>query len=180
MKQLLKKYKAVIRFVLLFLGAYLLLSTAYGAYLHYSLNGPFFPDFATNLVARQTAAVLEAFGYSCSLVPDPLTQGMLLTIENAYTVNVVEGCNSISVVILFISFVIAFAEKFKKTFLFLLSGAVLIYAINLIRIAILTVAMYKFPAYEHVLHGVIFPGIIYGFVFLLWMVWVRMVKPNSK
>ncbi len=180
MKQLLKKYKAVIRFVVLFLGTYLVLGTSYGLYLHYSFNGPYFPDFATHLVARQTAALLETFGYVTALVPDEMTQGVLLTINNAYTVNVVEGCNAISVIILFVAFVIAFAENFKKTALFLLAGAVLIYTINLIRIAILTVAMYKHPDYEKLLHSVIFPGIIYGFVFLLWMFWVRMIMPASR
>jgi exosortase family protein XrtF len=80
---------------------------------------------------------------------------------------------------LFVAFVIAFAEKFKKTVLFLFAGAVLIYIVNIVRIAILTVALYKYPQYEDILHSVVFPGIIYSMVFILWMVWVRMLKPNS-
>ena len=104
---------------------------------------------------------------------------MLLTIDNSYTVSIVEGCNSISVIILFVAFIVAFAENFKKTVLFILAGAVLIYIVNLLRIAILVVALYKYPQYENVLHSVVFPGIIYSLVFILWMIWVRMLKPNS-
>lgn len=155
------------------------MSVLYGLYLKVSENGNYFPDFVTNLVAKQSSAVLDAFGYNSILVPDSIAQGMLLTVDNKYTVNIVEGCNSISVIILFIAFIIAFAENFKKTLLFLFAGVVLIYIVNLLRIAILTVALYKYPQYENLLHSVVFPGIIYSMVFILWMIWVRMLKPNS-
>ncbi len=161
------------------MGTYLILGILYSVYLKASEKGAYLPDYITNLVAKQSAAVLDSFGYSSVLIPDHLDEGMLLTIENKYTVSIVEGCNSISVIILFVAFVIAFAERFKKTFLFLLAGSVLIYIVNILRIAILVVALYKFPEYEKILHSVVFPGIIYSMVFILWMVWVRMLKPNS-
>lgn len=179
MKELLLKYKTVVRFIVLFIGTYLILGILYSFYLSISNNSAYFPDYLTHLVALQSAAVLETFGYSAALRPAQLSQGMLLTIDGNYTVNIVEGCNSASVIILFVAFVIAFAESFKKTFLFLFACSVLIYIVNVIRIVILTVALYKYPQYEDFLHSVIFPGIIYSFVFVLWMVWVRMLKPNS-
>lgn len=180
MKELFKKYRIVIRFIVLFLGTYFLLSMGYAFYLNVSENGNYLPDFVTNLVAKQSSAVLEAFGFTSTLWPDTLVQGMLLTIENTYTVSIVEGCNSISVIILFMAFIIAFAENFKKTILFLFAGSVLIYSVNLLRIAFLVVALYKYPQYENVLHGVVFPGIIYSMVFIMWMVWVWMLKPKPK
>src|SRR5690554_7241579 len=103
---------------------------------------------------------------------------MLLIIDNNYAVNIVEGCNAASVIILFVSFIISFAERFKKTFIFLLAGAVLIYVVNIIRIALLAIALYEFPDYQEVLHSVIFPAVIYGMVFILWIVWVRTL--NAK
>lgn len=180
MKEIIKKYKPVVRFIVLFLGSYLLLSFLYSLYLKFSANGSYYPDFFTHLVARQSAAVLDAFGYAPVLTEIPQAGGMFITIDDNYSVNVVEGCNSISVIILFIAFVISFAESFKKTFLFLLAGMVLIYVINIFRISFLAVAMYKLPEYQHLLHGVLFPAIIYGMVFLLWMVWIRSIKPKSK
>tara|TARA_R110000823_G_scaffold311718_2_gene437770 strand:- start:182346 stop:182891 length:546 start_codon:yes stop_codon:yes gene_type:complete len=179
LKELFKKYKTVIRFVVLFMGTYLLMSVVYGLYLKASENGSYFPDFITNLVAKQSSAILGAFGYNSILMPDSIDQGMLLTIDSKYTVNIVEGCNSISIIILFVAFIVAFAEDFKKTLLFLFAGVVLIYIVNLLRIAILTVSLYKYPQYENVLHSVVFPGIIYSMVFILWMIWVRMLKPKS-
>lgn len=179
MKEIFVKYKSVIRFVVLFLGSYLLLSVGYSFYLKASASGGYFPDYFTNLVARQSAAILEAFGYGTVLFENIARHGVFLTIKDNYTVNIVEGCNSISVIILFVSFIIAFAEGFKKTFLFLLVGMVLIYIVNLIRISLLVVALYKYPEYQEVLHSVLFPAVIYGMVFFLWIAWVRMLKTSS-
>ena len=168
------------RFVGLFLGTYLLLSFFYSIYLKFSSQMGYFPDFVSELVAKQSKAVLEGGGYQVSVYPQQLEQSLYLTINNKYSVSIVEGCNSVSIIILFVSFIIAFAEGFKKTFLFLLAGAVIIYVVNIFRIAILTVALYKFPQYENLLHGIVFPGIIYTMVFILWMVWVRMLKSNHS
>ena len=179
MRKLFRKYNSVIRFVILFIGTYLVLGIFYSIYLKLSENGSYFPDYLTNLVAKQSATVLNGLGYSTVLTPDSIDHGMLITINNKYTVNIVEGCNSVSVIILFVAFIIAFAENFKKTLLFLFAGVVLIYVVNIIRIVILTIALYKYPQYENILHSVVFPGIIYSMVFILWMVWVRMLKPTS-
>jgi exosortase family protein XrtF len=83
----------------------------------------------------------------------------------------------VSIIILFVAFIVSFYQNFKKTFLFILAGTALIYSVNVVRIAILTIAIYKFPENEHILHGVLFPAIIYGMVFLLWIIWVRTLKP---
>ncbi|MEM0519502.1 MULTISPECIES: exosortase family protein XrtF [Aequorivita] len=179
MKELFKKYRTVVQFIILFLGTYLLLGVVYSLYLKASASGYFFPDYLSNLVANQSRAVLEFLGYTSTLKPNILEQGISLTINNAYSVSIVEGCNSASVIILFVAFIIAFAENFKKTLLFLLAGAVLIYSVNLLRIVILIIALYKFPQYENVLHSVVFPGIIYSVVFVLWMIWVKMLKSNT-
>ena len=160
------------------MGTYLLLSFFYTVYLKFSETGDYPPDFITNLVARQSRAVLETIGFTAALIVDNLGEGVLLTIENSFTAVIVEGCNSVSVIILFASFIIAFAEKFKKTFLFIFAGSVLIYIMNVLRIVLLTVALYKYPQYENILHSVVFPGIIYSMVFILWMVWAWKLKPK--
>lgn len=176
MKSLLQKYSSVIRFVLLFFGTYFLLSALYLLYLKHFSSQEFYPDYITNLVAKQSTSLLNIMNYNTVLEVPEFGSGLLLTVKNAYSVRIIEGCNAISIIILFYSFVIAFAEGFKKTLLFLLAGTVLIYIVNIARIAILVVVLYKYPEYEKILHGVVFPGIIYGLVFLLWMIWVRMLK----
>lgn len=179
MKALLVKYRSVLRFVGLFLGTYLLLSLAYGLYLHFSANGSYPPDIITNLVARQSSELLNSLGYDARVVPGDYEPIMQLYVEGKFLARIIEGCNAISIMILFISFVVAFAETFKKTLLFILAGSVLIYAVNILRIAVLAMALYEFPSHKEVLHGVVFPGLIYSMVFLLWMLWIRMLNSGN-
>ena len=93
---------------------------------------------------------------------------------------IIEGCNGLSVIILFISFVIAFSGKIKPTVLFIIGGSLLIHILNVGRIALLCILMYYFPEQEHLLHGVVFPLFIYGVVFLLWIIWVNKFSKYAK
>ena len=181
LKSLLIKYKSVVKFILTFLLVYLVLSVSYKLYLDYSDGSKFYPDYLTNLVAKQSELLLESFGYDADIVKHSNEPSMKLIINNKFVARVVEGCNSISVIILFISFIIAFAGRLKTTFLYILAGSVLIYVVNLGRIAILSIGLYHYPWRREILHTVIFPLIIYGMVFLLWMFWVnRFTKLKKK
>ena len=134
----------------------------------------------TNLVARQSKDLLEVFGYQAEIVRHLDEPSMKLIVNNKYLARVIEGCNSVAVIILFVSFIIAFAGRLKITLIYILIGSVLIYITNLFRIVILTIALYHYPWREHVLHTVIFPGLIYGMVCLLWLFWVNQFSKNSK
>ncbi len=179
MKALFKKYKTVIRFVVLFLGTYLVLSVLYSFYLSVSNSNIYPPDFVTNLVAKQSNALINGFGYQAEVIPHETETSMKLIINQLYLAKIVEGCNAISIIILFIAFIISFAEKFKKTFLFIIAGIVLIYSVNVLRISVLAIALYKYPQYSETLHGVVFPAIIYGMVFILWMIWVKIIAKTE-
>lgn len=179
MKELILKYKDVFRFIILFLGVYLVLTLMYGVYLSFSENGDYKPDYITNLVARQSSSLITEFGYDAEVVPHESMTSMKLYIDQQFLARIIEGCNAISIIILFIAFIIAFSQRFKKTLLFVFAGSVLIYGFNIIRIAILAIAIYRFPQHEKILHEVVFPCLIYGLVFLLWMIWVRML-PKKK
>ena len=172
LKVLFRKYASVLRFVVLFLGTYILLSVLYGVYLNLSKEGAYAPDFITNLVAKQSRSIIDGVGYQAEVIPHTSKPTMKLYINGKYLAHIIEGCNAVSIMILFVAFVISFAQHWKKTLLFILAGAVLIYAMNIVRIAILGVMLFEYPQYNKMLHGVVFPGIIYGMVFLLWMFWV--------
>lgn len=173
MKALIKKYKSVVKFILTFLIVYAVLSVGYKYYLSQSEHYSYYPDYVTNLTSRQSVSVLNTLGYDAHIAPHPNEPSMKLIINDKYVARIIEGCNSISVIILFVSFIIAFADKWKPTLLFLFAGSTLIYAVNLIRIVVLSIGLYHYPWRKEVLHTVIFPLIIYGMVFLLWMIWVK-------
>ncbi|WP_100615203.1 exosortase family protein XrtF [Confluentibacter citreus] len=180
MKELLIKYKSVTRFVFTFLIVYVVLSMAYKFYLKFSEGSSFYPDYMTHIVAIQSQDLLNVLGYNTIVVPHPDEPSMKLIVNGKYVARIIEGCNSISIIILFVSFIIAFSGNLKETIVFVLSGSVLLYAVNLIRIVILSIGLYHYPWRSDILHQVIFPGIIYGMVFLLWMFWANRFSKLTK
>ncbi|MCF6128310.1 exosortase family protein XrtF [Flavobacterium sp. AS60] len=173
MKNLLLQYKPFLLFLGKFILSYLVLTFIYQSYLSRYNVKDFEVDFFTQVVADQSATVLSWIDSNSYTMPHQTEPTVKLIYKGKYISRIIEGCNAISVIILFISFVIAFTGKFKKTVLFIVFGIVLIHVLNIARIGLLCVALYHFPQYEHLLHGVIFPLVIYGVVFLLWVLWVN-------
>ncbi len=130
-------------------------------------------DAITRMVSKNTEQVLQVFNNGSSIEESDGHPYMKLFYNQKYVARIVEGCNAISVVVLFISFVVAFSGKLKTTLFFIFGGSLLIYVLNVLRIAALSALIFYFPKQEPFLHGVLFPLYIYGVVFMLWLIWVR-------
>ncbi len=181
MKALLYKYRLVIKFIITFLLVYFVLTMSHKLYLDFSDGSKFYPDYMTNLVARQSNALINTLGYTSEVLPHPYEPSMKMIINNKFVARIVEGCNSLSVIILFVSFIIAFSVKFKPTFFYIISGSVIIYTVNLLRVALISIGLYHYPWRHEIIHGTLFPLVIYGLVFLLWVFWVnRFAKVQKK
>lgn len=159
---------------------YSVLTIGYNSYLYLSDGSKFYPDYVTNLVAKQTNTILNGLGYDANVIQHPNEPSMKIMMNGKFVARVIEGCNAVSIIILFISFIVAFAGKFKTTFIYCFAGSIIIYAFNLIRIVILSVGLYHYPWRREILHTVIFPLLIYGTVFLLWMFWVNRFSKTIK
>lgn len=179
LSDLISNNKAVIKFLLVFFGSYIILALLYKLYLYVSVPSLlYYPDYITHIVALQSEALIRFFGYDSFIFPanlytDDAPLSMRIGIIDNTIVQVVEGCNAVSVIILFLSFILAFYSGFKKTFLYIFAGSVIIYILNIIRIALLTIGICRYPEYTEFMHETLFPLFIYGVVFLLWIFWVR-------
>lgn len=171
LRKLITENKAVFKFLGIFLGAYLLLSALYLGYISLSTQDNS-ADPLTQLVGIQSEMIIDQWGYEAKVLPSGGKPALQLFVNGDLVARIIEGCNAVSIIILFMSFVLAFKKGLRQTLVFLLAGAALIYAINLLRIAILAIALYHYPEKEPFLHRVVFPAIIYGLVALLWMIWV--------
>lgn len=180
MLHLFRKYRTVIVFVGTFLGTYTVLALLYNWYLSSFASSKYYPDYLTHLVALQSEAVISFFGYEVEATPALNFPSMDMYLNGNFVARIIEGCNAISIIILFVAFMLAFFGKPKKTLLYILAGAVIIYAINIVRIAILSIGIYELPQYAHFLHQVIFPLIIYGTVFILWMIWIGIYSKQFR
>jgi exosortase family protein XrtF len=173
----LKKYLILYKPFLIFLGkfllTYLVLTFAYQTYLDQFDSTTNEVDGVTKLVAEHSKDLSLLFNYDAKIIPNLKEPAMNFYYNNKIMARIIEGCNGLSVIILFISFVVAFSGKKLATFLFLIGGSLLIYILNVVRIALLCILIYYYPEQEHILHGVLFPLFIYGVVFILWVIWVN-------
>ena len=168
---MLKELKPILFILLRFLGIYFILLFLYERiYLaHYKGCGL---DPISRFMAQHVDYLQNFLGYKTYLVDNISASGVYYCSDKKILSIMVEGCNIISVAILFLAFIFAFYQG-KKTFLFSLFGLFLMYVMNIFRIAGLNILGIVSPRYFIPAHDFIFPAIIYGTIVILWIVWIN-------
>lgn len=169
MKQVLQQYRPFLLFLGKFFLSYFVLTAVYRMYL--SSFGKNVMDGITTNVSFLTEKLANILGIN--IATQSFQDYYKIFYQGKYVARIIEGCNAISVIILFVAFVIAFSGRLKPTLFFAVGGGLFLYIVNVFRIIILAVLLFWFPNQVHLLHGVLFPLLIYGMVFLLWIVWVN-------
>ena len=164
-----KDFKEILWVLLRFLGIWLLLFLLYQWYLN-QFSGNI--DGFTKIISDQSAFLLNFTGYETVTKDFPSHETVQFYINGKVATRMVEGCNAVSVMIMFLAFVFAF-YKGVKTFYFAFAGIVLLYILNLFRIYLLNVIVVDFPALTKSAHDYFFPAIIYGGVVVLWLLWIN-------
>ncbi|MDN4012476.1 exosortase family protein XrtF [Chryseobacterium gambrini] len=167
---MLKDFKPVLSILLRFIIIYMVLLLAYQFFLNsFQKEGL---DPFSRMIAEQVRHIQNFMGFPTQLYNDIKGEQVYFYVRNEYPTRMVEGCNAVSVMILFVAFVFAF-YKGKKTFIFVILGLILLYIINVLRIVGLNIVVLDYKAYSKTTHDYIFPAVIYGTVVLLWLVWIK-------
>ena len=129
MKKYLVQFKPFLIFMGAFFAAYILLTIFYKSYLNsFRFNEI---DGITAVVGSNVYWLMDAFNCDVLIRKSMSDPWLEVWYNKDYVIRIVEGCNAVSVMILFISFVIAFSGKFKTTLLFILSGTLFIYLLKI-------------------------------------------------
>uniref|UniRef100_UPI00404A1CE2 exosortase family protein XrtF n=1 Tax=Flavobacterium sp. TaxID=239 RepID=UPI00404A1CE2 len=180
MKKYFIQYKPFLIFLAKFIVTYALLTGVYQYYLTPFQGENTEPDSFTVLVSDQSEWLVKQLGYEAKTyikINDEFTR---FYVDKKYVARVVEGCNALSVMILFVAFVVAFKGKVWHTILFSIAGVGFIHLLNIIRIALLVIGLRYYPEYRELMHDIVFPLFIYGVVFLLWIFWVNKFSVHAK
>lgn len=178
----LQKNRTIIIFLVKFFATYFILSGIYSIYLKQTQEKTDFFSCSpiTRTVADHVQKTANLIGYEAYVEQHTDELSMKFILDGKYVSRIIEGCSSISIIILFLSFIIAFAGSLKATILFGLFGAVLIYIVNILRIIALSVLYFRFPKYQEILHNLLFPAVIYSLTFVLWITWVKFYSNINK
>lgn len=173
MKDLFRQYRGALFFILVFVILYLGLNSIYGIFIesNYPKADPF-----TFLVSKHTIAVLGLFYDNIAIALPEQSKMIPIFINDQSVVNIFEGCNSLNVMIVYISFIVAFKGPLKQTFFFIVAGILLIYAMNIFRLALLIESAKSYPVFFYYFHKYIFTASIYLVVFIVWYFWTRQVS----
>ena len=177
-----KKNKVVILFLVKFFVVYFSLTSLYSLYLNNTQEtaSVFACAPVTNTASNHAKWTSELLGYDINTYQNPNELSVTFEVNDKVVAKIIEGCTSISIMILFLAFIIAFTGSLINTLWFSIVGLLLIYAANIFRIVFMTLAIYHYPYLSDVLHDIVFPGIIYGMVFILWIVWVKKYASINK
>jgi exosortase family protein XrtF len=166
----------IIKYILI----YILLNIIYQYYLnlfHITLNKH---DPFTMFITKKAVELLNRFNI-ISKVGVYKYQPLWLTIisKNKITCIINEGCNIISIIISFISLIIAINFNLASI-LFILISIPIIVLINIIRISLLTYIYIYYYTKLIIFHNVIFPLIIYSIILILSLSWIYVIYGNNK
>jgi archaeosortase B (VPXXXP-CTERM-specific) len=114
----------------------------------------------------------------------------MIGVENATTENtitmrydkwlVLPECTGLNAVILFGSFVLAYASSIKAKVLAIAVGIPLILIANITRLVALGLVTENYPKYAHVFHDYVWETIFLFFIIALWTLWIRQVVSREE
>lgn len=167
---MLKDFKPILGILLRFIIIYLVLLLAYQFYLNsFKVQGL---DPYSRVIADHVMFIQNKLHYPTLLYNDIPNEQVYFYVKKVYVTRMVEGCNAVSVIILFVSFVFAF-YKGAKTFAFVAAGLLALYIMNVLRIVGLNIVTRDYSQYNKLAHDYLFPAVIYGSVVILWLVWIK-------
>lgn len=98
---------------------------------------------------------------------------------------IVNGCNGIAAIGLFLGFIFAYPGAWIPRIFFSVFGVVVIYLVNVTRIIVLSYTQFYWPRVFDFTHDYSTTAIFYFVIFILWMIWVNYgesmdLEPTSK
>ncbi|MFW6347103.1 MAG: exosortase X [Cyclonatronaceae bacterium] len=127
---------------------------------------------SVNIVAV-TGGLLSAAGF------DLFLDGRVLGLTGTSGVIIINGCNGLEAIGLFVGFVMAYpGDRLKRAF-FLPMGILAIYLVNIARVAVLVLLQYYYPASFDFAHDYSTSAIFYLAIFGLWVIWINYGSRNQ-
>ncbi|MCC3159928.1 archaeosortase/exosortase family protein [Hymenobacter sp. 15J16-1T3B] len=127
-------------------------------------------------IAAASAATLRLLGWAGAAA------GRTVSVDGQEAVLVFDACNGLVLYALFVGFIVAFpGGGWRRKVPFMAGGVLLIYLLNILRVGALALNHLYSRSTVDFNHHYTFTFVVYGCIFLLWMLWVRRyaVQPHA-
>lgn len=118
-------------------------------------------------VAGAAYHILNWIGYTA------FVNGRHVGVLGTTGVVLVNGCSGITVIGLFVGFMLAYPGRWIPRIIFILIGTGIIYLVNIIRITVLSIIVADWPNMFHLAHAYGDTAVFYIVVFGMWMIWAN-------
>lgn len=157
--------RAVIRFLV---TAFLLYVPGFALYNSYLDRTDSSDLLLIRIESAAAAGLLSAVGVEATGNLNGSKKGEL-AIDGITVVRVAKPCNSLSLLMIFSGFILAYPGTWRHRFLYLVFGNISLFLLNIVRIAMLALVARHYPDSLDFNHKYVFTFLIYSFIFLLWM-----------
>lgn len=133
--------------------------------------------------SRPYAKYLEVLAEVCGAVLRTLAQDASVSeasiISPLFTVEIVPGCDGLEALALFGCAVLASPVVWRRRIVFLLSGAIVLMTVNVIRLVSLFYIGVYFPNALDRVHWDLWPGFLIVAIFACWFIWARWAQHHG-
>lgn len=143
----------------------------YMAYELWILPNGYIDEPLSKNIASISAGILTFFG------EDVFYYGRVVGIVGTAGGEIVDGCNGIAAIGLFLGFIFAYPGAWMPRIFFSIFGIAVIYLVNVARIVILSYTQYYWPQLFDFTHDYSTTAIFYFVIFILWMIWANYGEP---
>jgi exosortase family protein XrtF len=165
--------KRILRFLLVFLGMYTAWKLLYEWVIH---PWGYLDTLVINDSSLWAIWVLDTLGFE-TFQGDHATI-RTIGVQGSNGLWIGDPCNGLTLFALFSLFILAYPGNWKHKLWFIPAGITLIHIMNIIRIAALCIITKKSPEMLDFNHTYLFQTLMYGFVFLLWYIWIKKFSPT--
>ena len=123
--------------------------------------------------------LLEISGFNVSW-KDSVYSSTYLMIDGKKLLGIANSCNGLVLLEIFMGFIIICPGKLKNKAWYIPAGLLTILIVNIIRIYSLALIQMFAPEYLEFNHHYVFSTLVYGIIFLFWMIYINKVEGHSK
>ncbi len=140
-------------------------------------------EMLTSSLASVSSTLMHLWGYNTNAEDvydvNNRFEYSLISLEDELLVLIANSCNGLSLIILFVGFIVAYPGYWKMKVIYCVTGSILIYLINLVRIQILFFnIMFDYNSFDFN-HKYTYTIAVYLCIFILWMLWVNRLSSKN-
>jgi exosortase/archaeosortase family protein len=130
---------------------------------------------SNNYRSKSEAGFIKDDGYEGKLV---LEQSVYYNQKKL--VSIYDACNALELYVLFAGFIICMPASIKRKLIFIGSGVVLIFIVNIFRCIGVSYIIQYYPQNADFVHHYLFVFVVYALIIAMWLIFVRKIKTEAN